>query len=393
MTNKNTNRQQIITLLEKAQTKVQIAVSWLTDELIIAKLIEIAPKKKVELLLSCDALNVWRYSSIKELQEKGAYVRKTGSNAPGNGMFMHAKFMIVDGVIAYGGSFNYTEGASSNYENFDKLDSAVVPFRISEFQKWWATSKDYTVDFENPEMVLKIVKQSFLDNQSYQERLLKTYDAEQRKHLSLQLDERGLIAKAEMEKDQKRETAIALQTAQASISKRGEVAKNANGVIPKEHKFYGGSIRTEFGGNKPANAFMYAMLQKKELEQKFSFLKCRIENDTLVCRGLFKTEGTKKYDIRIEFRANAFPQVYILNHKIEPLADIHIYREGALCLFYPGDLKWKNTTSIAEYTIPWIFEWILFYEIYLLTGVWEAEYVPHGNLQPIMEKKKEDSIN
>lgn len=70
----NNNREQIISLLEKAQSKIQIAVSWLTDEILISKLAEVAQKKKVELLLSCDALNVWRYSTIRELQSKGAKV-------------------------------------------------------------------------------------------------------------------------------------------------------------------------------------------------------------------------------------------------------------------------------------------------------------------------------
>jgi hypothetical protein len=72
-----------------------------------------------------------------------------------------------------------------------------------------------------------------------------------------------------------------------------------------------------------------------------------------------------------------FPNVYILKPNISPNSNIHIYKEGSLCLFYPGDLHWKENTSIAEYTIPWIFEWLLYYELYQLTGVWEGEYVAH----------------
>lgn len=101
------------------------------------------------MLLSCDALNVWRYATIRELQSKGAKVLKTGTNAPGIKGFMHAKFMIVDSTIAYGGSFNFTEGANYNYENFKEYASNAVHSLKVDFQNWWSSAKDYTVDFEN----------------------------------------------------------------------------------------------------------------------------------------------------------------------------------------------------------------------------------------------------
>lgn len=44
---RNNNREQIIALLDKAENRIQIAVSWLTDEVLISKLAEIAPKKKL----------------------------------------------------------------------------------------------------------------------------------------------------------------------------------------------------------------------------------------------------------------------------------------------------------------------------------------------------------
>ena len=377
---RNNNREQIIALLDKAENKVQIAVSWFTDEVLIQKLAETAKRKKVEVLLSCDTLNVWRYSSIRELQNKGVTVLKTGANAPGIKGFMHAKFMIVDEKLAYGGSFNFTEGANYNYENFKEYAAKEVQSLTYDYQKWWASAIDYTIGFENPEAIKKLVMQNFETQEKFRESLLSTYDVEQRKVIANQITEREVLEKAEIEKEKKRETAKALQSAQASISKTGIIENNTKGVIPKPHKFYGGNLQTKFNGQKLPNTFSFALMHKQEIEKKFSFLKCRIENDTLICRGEFKPDNCKPYNIKIEFRAGTFPQVYILNPIIKPNADIHIYREGSLCLFYPGDLKWKDSTSIAEHTIPWIFEWILFYELYLLTGVWEGEFVPHGNL-------------
>lgn len=379
----NNNREQIIALLDKAEYRIQIAVSWLTDEVLISKLGEAAQKKKVELLLSCDALNVWRYSSIRELQSKGATVLKTGTNAPGVKGFMHAKFMIVDGTLAYGGSFNFTEGANYNYENFAKYDSETVQSFSSKFQNWWSTAKDYTIDFENPDAVKKLVVQSFEMQEKFRENLLSTFDAEQRKFVVKDVAERDALIKAEIEKEKIRETAKAMQAAKVSVATTGLLQSNTSGVVSKPHKFYGGRLYTKFHGQKQPKSYSSAIMQKREIEQKFSFLKCRIENDTLICRGEFKPDANA-YDVRVEFRAGCFPQVYVLNPSIKPNANIHIYREGSLCLFYPGDLKWKDTTSIAEYTIPWIYEWILFYELYLLTGIWEGEYVPHGELKNIV---------
>ena len=56
-----------------------------------------------------------------------------------------------------------------------------------------------------------------------------------------------------------------------------------------------------------------------------------------------------------------------------------MYNDGSLCLFYPGDQKWTDYTKIAEYTIPWVIEWINLYEIWKLTGKWEAEESPVHN--------------
>jgi len=377
---RHNNREHILALLDKAENSVQIAVSWLTDEIIISKLAETAKKKKVELLLSCDALNVWRYSSIRELQRSGAKVLKTGTNMPGVKGFMHAKFMIVDSTIAYGGSFNFTEGANYNYENFSEYTKPEVQTLSSNFKNWFSNAKDYTIDFENPEAVKRIVMQSFEIQEKLREGLLSNFDVEQRKYIVEEATERELLLKAEIEKERKRATVIAVQSGNSTISGAGTIEKNSNGISAKPTRFYGGHLQTKFYGQKLPGSYLLALKQKKEIEGTYSFLKCRIEDDTLICRGMFQPDNCAVYDIRIEFRAGCIPQVYILNPSIIPNADIHIYNEGSLCLFYPGDLKWKDTTSIAEYSIPWVYEWILFYELYLLTGKWEGAFVPHAKI-------------
>jgi hypothetical protein len=43
-------------------------------------------------------------------------------------------------------------------------------------------------------------------------------------------------------------------------------------------------------------------------------------------------------------------------------------------------MKWKDSTKIAAYTIPWTIEWIMLYELWKLTGKWEAAEVLHKKL-------------
>lgn len=89
-------------------------------------------------------------------------------------------------------------------------------------------------------------------------------------------------------------------------------------------------------------------------------------------------DGCDKYSIRVEFQAGYEPQVFITSHDIKPSNEIHIYKEGHLCLFYPGDLKWKNNLKVAEYIIPWVAEWIVFYELWLMTREWMGAEAPHS---------------
>lgn len=381
MINTNNNREQIVALMDKASNKVQIAVSWLTDETLIRKLNEIAKKKQVEILLSCDPLNVFRYVQIQNLKKSGAKVLKTGTNFPGQKGFMHAKYMIVDDSLVYGGSFNFTETANFNYENFNKYSEETLLDFKTNFSNWFSNGIDYNIGFENPEAIKSLVKEQFDLLETFRKGLISSYNDE----LNIeQATERENILKNEIEKDEKRALATELQNGSASISKNGMINKDGNGITSKPHRFYGGSIlKTKFNGQKKPNSFSYANIHKIEIGNKFPFIKSRIENDTLICKGIFHPKGCNKYDIKIEYRAGESPRVYIINRKIESYSNTHVYSEGNLCLFYPGDIKWKNTTSIAEYTIPWIFEWILFYELYLHVGIWEGEFVEHKNINSI----------
>lgn len=66
----------------------------------------------------------------------------------------------------------------------------------------------------------------------------------------------------------------------------------------------------------------------------------------------------------------------------------HIYENndapnsGNICLYYPIDeYSWDFTQLIAQKIVPWLSEWLLFYEGWLVTGEWFADGVEPYDLE------------
>lgn len=133
-----------------------------------------------------------------------------------------------------------------------------------------------------------------------------------------------------------------------------------------------------FGRRKPYNKYAVLTYQQKLIEESYPFLTCYISNNVLACIGWLQLDNCKdRYRIKMEYVAGYEPKSTILYPVIEPSKDIHMYKDHSLCLHYPADMKWNERIRIYEYTIPWISEWIIYYEIYLLNGrKWEGRESP-----------------
>lgn len=121
------------------------------------------------------------------------------------------------------------------------------------------------------------------------------------------------------------------------------------------------------------------LYQKKLIEQHYDFLKCKMEDNVLVCRGIVKAPNYRnEYKVEIRCVCGHEPSTKIvMPDDIVPSKYIHMYDDHTLCLHYPPDLKWNARTPIYQYTIPWLLEWIVFYEIYLRNGnTWEGPESP-----------------
>ena len=121
------------------------------------------------------------------------------------------------------------------------------------------------------------------------------------------------------------------------------------------------------------------LYQKKLIEQHFEFLKCKIEKNVLICKGVIRHRDYKNlYEVEIRYVYGCEPNTKILKPlDIIPSNKIHMYDDHSLCLHYPPDMKWSARTNICEYTVPWLIEWVIYYEQYLVNGgKWEGPESP-----------------
>ncbi len=76
----------------------------------------------------------------------------------------------------------------------------------------------------------------------------------------------------------------------------------------------------------------------------------------------------------MSYKLRERPNVRVVEPRIflpKRRSDVHVYgSDDTLCLYYPGE--WKGTELIAETIIPWTSEWLLYYEVWSVTGKWHG---------------------
>ena len=57
-----------------------------------------------------------------------------------------------------------------------------------------------------------------------------------------------------------------------------------------------------------------------------------------------------------------------------------MYSNGDLCLYLPG--QWKESMLLADTILPWTSQWLLYYELWLITGHWMGTGHDHPAADP-----------
>jgi len=130
------------------------------------------------------------------------------------------------------------------------------------------------------------------------------------------------------------------------------------------------------------------VIQKPLIEKYFPCFKCLLSRRHLECEGLITpSKGCASYRIVISYEQDGVPRVKIREPQITPSSTIHMYDNGALCLYKPAETPWKLSDNVHEKIIPWTAEWLVFYELYLMCGKWLGPEAPHDLTGKAQQKK------
>jgi hypothetical protein len=99
----------------------------------------------------------------------------------------------------------------------------------------------------------------------------------------------------------------------------------------------------------------------------------RVRNGELDCTiRLQPSPGSRTYTVRLVYRHGRRPRVTVTDPPLarHPGAQTlpHVYPGDELCLYYPG--QWKHNMLLANTILPWTTEWLIHYELWLITGRW-----------------------
>jgi hypothetical protein len=86
------------------------------------------------------------------------------------------------------------------------------------------------------------------------------------------------------------------------------------------------------------------------------------------------TSRSAPYRVRIEYEAGGAPEVSILSPALKPVEEggrlQHVYPGDRLCLYRPWTDEWTPDKSLAHTIVPWVAEWLFYYELWHATGAW-----------------------
>ncbi len=105
----------------------------------------------------------------------------------------------------------------------------------------------------------------------------------------------------------------------------------------------------------------------------------RIGEESLVwVHNIIPTPLSNSYKLKVHYRRNKGVDCCVQEPKLLLAAGQrvlpHVYStlHQKLCLFYPDGREWNARMLLTETIIPWASEWLLYYEIWLATGVWKG---------------------
>lgn len=133
-------------------------------------------------------------------------------------------------------------------------------------------------------------------------------------------------------------------------------------------------------------------IQKFNLSKKFKKIITNTNSNSCIDIDMIlsPTYYSREYEAKLIYKSlNEKPHLYINMKSFSEIEDINLipHNYGVktfgnkkylhLCLWYRKE--WDGTEFLSDTIIPWGIEWLLFYEIWLITGTWEGGGIKHNN--------------
>lgn len=136
--------------------------------------------------------------------------------------------------------------------------------------------------------------------------------------------------------------------------------------------------RSKYIPKKKPNKLVIFVKQKQLIERNFTCFKCNADRFGMSCTGYIQPyKDSTSYKVQIKYSCKGAPKVFIKHPKIKTDHRIHRYSDESLCLYYPLKDPWKSKKNIHETIIPWTAEWLVYYELFLITEKWHGPEQPH----------------
>ena len=125
----------------------------------------------------------------------------------------------------------------------------------------------------------------------------------------------------------------------------------------------------------------FLLFTKLQCEEKYSWLNFKIEGRKLIGEGKLSENGFD-YEFQIDyspFWPVRFDMITVDSKGLRKCADTHFNPDNSLCLYHPKhDMNGKSFMPLVE-IIPWLSEWVMYYNRYREYKIWTGPEYPHIN--------------
>lgn len=110
--------------------------------------------------------------------------------------------------------------------------------------------------------------------------------------------------------------------------------------------------------------------QVGRMHTMFPWLRCSLKRNEIIWTGTFRPFAlSKQYTVQIQSEIGRRPKVRVLAPSIISAPNRnHTFDDGSLCLHL--NEEWSSRFFIADVLVPWLVEWLFFYETWLVTDKW-----------------------